>query len=123
MCVATLGVVVSRIGDGAIVEVGEQTRWVSATLFPETATGDYVLIAALTIVDRLDRPVSSDASSAGSQPPSLTLPPRGGGDQTVPTTKLPSHQYLTLPPREGGHRPGSRGDLLWDGDLNLFSEV
>ncbi len=54
MCVATLGVVVSRIGDGAIVEVGDETRWVSATLFPEASTGDYVLIAALSIVDRLD---------------------------------------------------------------------
>jgi hydrogenase maturation factor len=60
MCVATLGVVIGRDGDWAVVEIGERSRCVSAALFPETEIGDYVVISALTIVDRLNEPPIDD---------------------------------------------------------------
>ena len=53
------------MGDGAIVQIGERTRWVSALIFPETEVGDYVVVSALTIVDRLRPGQDDDAVNGG----------------------------------------------------------
>ena len=53
MCIAMTGEVLSTEGEGALVRIGNQTRWASTALVPEVRPGDLVLVSALTVVERL----------------------------------------------------------------------
>jgi hydrogenase maturation factor len=53
MCFAMTGEVLSVDASGALVQLGDRTRWVSTTLVPEIAPGDLVLVSALSVVQRL----------------------------------------------------------------------
>jgi hydrogenase expression/formation protein HypC len=54
MCIGFPGRVVELDGSGAIVETDGRQRHVSILLLPDIAIGDFVTVAAGTIVDRLD---------------------------------------------------------------------
>jgi hydrogenase assembly chaperone HypC/HupF len=55
MCIAFPGLVVDIDADGAVIEIEGRGRRRASTLYlPEVAVGDWVTVAAGTIVDRLD---------------------------------------------------------------------
>lgn len=54
MCIAFPGLVVGLDASGAIVETERRRRRASVLLVPEVAVGDWVTVAAGTIVERLD---------------------------------------------------------------------
>lgn len=76
MCMTIPGRVVAVDADGAIVETSARVRRASTLLHPEVVVGEWVIVAAGTIVERLDdttaaliretlRDASRPASSAG----------------------------------------------------------
>jgi hydrogenase assembly chaperone HypC/HupF len=54
MCLASTGRIISLEPGGAVVEVDGRLRWASTSLLPDVRVGEWVLISALTILDRLD---------------------------------------------------------------------
>jgi hydrogenase expression/formation protein HypC len=54
MCIAFPGLVVGLDASGAIVETESRRRRASVLLIPEVAVGDWVTVAAGTIVERLE---------------------------------------------------------------------
>lgn len=60
MCIAFPGVVVAVDADGAIVETEGRRRRASTLYLRDIAIGDWVTVAAGTIVERLDRDQAAD---------------------------------------------------------------
>ena len=54
MCIAFPGVVVDVDPAGAVVETDGRRRRASTVFLPDIAVGDWVTVAAGTVVDRLD---------------------------------------------------------------------
>jgi hydrogenase assembly chaperone HypC/HupF len=54
MCIGFPGVVVGIDESGAVVEAEGRRRRASSLILPEVAVGDWVTVAAGTIVERLD---------------------------------------------------------------------
>ena len=54
MCLEFPGVVVRRDGDSALIDTEGRLRSASSLLFPDLAAGEWVLVAAGTVIDRLD---------------------------------------------------------------------
>ena len=54
MCIAFPGRVLAVDDDGATVDLGGRRRRASTLLLPDIAPGDWVVVAAGTIVERLD---------------------------------------------------------------------
>ena len=54
MCIERPGVVVERAGAVAAVSLAGRVRRASTLLVPDLAVGDWVLVAAGTVISRLD---------------------------------------------------------------------
>ncbi len=54
MCIDFAALVVSRDGDAVIVESEGRRRHASTLLVPDVAVGDWVYVAAGTVIERLD---------------------------------------------------------------------
>jgi hydrogenase assembly chaperone HypC/HupF len=54
MCLEFPGCVIARDGDAVTVETAGRKRRALALLFPDLRVGDWVLVAAGTVVSRLD---------------------------------------------------------------------
>ena len=54
MCLDFPGRVVERTGDACMVDCDGRIRRASTLLYPEVAVGDWVYVAAGTVVERLD---------------------------------------------------------------------
>lgn len=54
MCLDFPGRVIERNGDAVVVDCDGRRRRASTLLYPETAIGDWVYVAAGTVVERLD---------------------------------------------------------------------
>lgn len=63
MCLDFPGRVVGRQGDVAIVECEGRRRRASTFLYPDLAVGDWVYVAAGTVVERLDDATASQINS------------------------------------------------------------
>ena len=60
MCIGFPGLVVALDSDGAIVETEGRRRRASTLYLPDIAIGDWVTVAAGTIVERLERDQAAD---------------------------------------------------------------
>ena len=60
MCIAFPGVVVALDSDGAIVETEGRRRRASTLFLPDIAVGDWVTVAAGTVVERLEPDHAAD---------------------------------------------------------------
>ncbi len=63
MCISFPGRVLAVDGDGATVDLDGHRRRASTLLLPDVAPGDWVVVAAGTIVDRLDPHDAQDIRS------------------------------------------------------------
>ena len=54
MCVSYPGRVLAIDGDAAVVEIDQQQRRASLLLMPEVSVGDWVVVAAGTVIERLE---------------------------------------------------------------------
>ncbi len=54
MCIDFCALVVSRDGDSVVVDTNGRRRHASTLLVPDLAVGDWVYIAAGTVIERLD---------------------------------------------------------------------
>jgi hydrogenase assembly chaperone HypC/HupF len=63
MCIAFPGLVVAVDSDGAIVETEGRRRRASTLFLADVAVGDWVTVAAGTVVDRLEPDEAADIQS------------------------------------------------------------
>jgi hydrogenase assembly chaperone HypC/HupF len=72
MCLEFPGRVISRDGDAVTVDTAGRKRRALALLFPDLRAGDWVLVAAGTVISRLDADeaaqLTADVSAAKGDP-------------------------------------------------------
>jgi hydrogenase assembly chaperone HypC/HupF len=60
MCIASPGLVIAVDAEGATVDLDGRTRRASTVLLPDVAAGDQVLVAAGTLIRRLEPAEAAD---------------------------------------------------------------
>jgi hydrogenase assembly chaperone HypC/HupF len=84
MCIAFPGVVVAIDSDGAIVETEGRRRRASTLYLPEIAIGDWVTVAAGTIVERVEPDDAAEIQAMLRAAKTAALDPTKEGATHVP---------------------------------------
>lgn len=74
MCIVSPGLVIAVDAEGAVVDLDGRTRRASTVLLPDVVAGDQVLVAAGTLIRRLEPAEASDLIA-------LLALARGGSDR------------------------------------------
>ena len=81
MCIASPGLVIAVDAEGATVDLDGRTRRASTLLLPDVVAGDQVLVAAGTLIRRLEPAEAADL---------IALLALARGDTGVTTRRTPS---------------------------------
>jgi hydrogenase assembly chaperone HypC/HupF len=83
MCIAFPGLVVAVDSSGAVVETEGRRRRASTLFLPDIAVGDWVTVAAGTIVERLEPEQAAEIQAALRTAIALEMGDRSGGASDV----------------------------------------